>query len=239
MVQIPLAEKKSELKMSGYLSPEHFGGWGCHAEYALTGHLMLTAQHFQEQRYNISGDNTRYKYNLSEAGAGYYSGTSHLKFGAFGTLGYGVVKGNFDLRELFATANPPGAFDVSARFLRFGATFFLGAIEKKYTYAFAARLSYITYPSYYYTLAEQTDPNQPPSPSLYEIYKTSSADPLYVEPVAYISTNKQYINFFFECGFSLPSRYRPADYITAYPLIAHGGIYVKLFTKGENFPSDK
>lgn len=237
MVQIPLAEKKSELKVDGYLSPEHFGGWGFNGQYTLTNHLFITAQHFQEQRYNISGADTRYKYNLSEAGAGYYSGSSHLKYGAFGTIGYGVVKGNFNLRYPFGASGPPMTFDVNAKFIRVSGTFYIGALEKNYTYGFAARLSYISYPSYYYTLATPTDPSQPPSPALYDIYNTNSPDLLFIEPVAYISTNDRYLNFFFECGFSLPARYHPADYITSYPLIASGGIYVKLFTKGDAFPS--
>src|SRR5690348_11147547 len=79
MVQIPLAEKQGELKVTGYLSPEHFGGWGFNGQYTITNHLFVTAQHFQEQRYNIDADGTKYKYNFTEAGAGYYSGRSKLR----------------------------------------------------------------------------------------------------------------------------------------------------------------
>lgn len=223
-VQTPLIEKKGEFQASGYLSPEHFGGWGFAGNYAITKNFFVSAQYFHEGWKNIDSAGTFYRYSFGEGGIGYSTGADQLKWGIIGSAGTGSVAGYFYHRDILSFSRLPKEFNVSARFNRLACTFYLSKLEKGYYYGFGARLSYVSYPSYLYSVGIPIG-----TKPLYDEYYLATPDVLYVEPCAFMSSNFRLVNFFWQVGLSFPTHIRPGDYATSYPFIMNAGLSFKFY----------
>lgn len=223
MVQMPLAEKQGELKISAYATPEHNFGLGINASYAATKHLLLTAGYMQQGLKNFDTSQFSNFYSFSEIGAGYYTSANKLKWGLLGSAGFGYTHERFHNDAPFSSGpQSKEIFTGEAKFLRLAGVLYIGALQKKCTYGFALRVSNAGYFAYDYTYG---------SKGIYFIQDQEKNNVSFVEPVAYISTNDPVVNFFFQCGLSISSKSRNTDYTTYYPLIIAGGMYIKVFTR--------
>jgi hypothetical protein len=228
-VQAPMLEKKGELEITPQLNDE------VSADYALTKHMFITADASSVTDGGFNGFRL-YKYNLYEAGAGYYSVyNGGLRYGAFGTFGIGSTK--------ILPTDSSGWYNVSSKYTRLAGTFYFGVVSKVFDISFTNRFSYVTYYRNNFSWGiNPYDQTQFFTVDDDYILDNRLRNVLFMEPALNISAGYKNVKIFAELGTSLPFA-EPKGYMKGprnlgydpyYPAIVAMGINIKLFA-GKNF----